>query len=168
MQNNLQLAESKGNNLWIISMVSIVVVLGLWLWAYFSLRNVPFIDRGTFGDMFGAVNAVFSGLAFGGIIITIWMQKHELELQRKELISTRTELHRSASSQERSEEALSKQAANLKASAKLSALSTLVEYYNRELEKNYITSNIMLKETKEYQLREKYVQDIIDILNEKV
>ena len=34
-------------------------------------------DRGLFGDMFGAVNALFSGLAFAGIVYTIHMQRIE-------------------------------------------------------------------------------------------
>ena len=42
--------------------------------------------------MFGAVNALFSGLAFAGILIALYMQKHELELQREELSATREEL----------------------------------------------------------------------------
>lgn len=41
--------------------------------------------RGTFGDSFGVVNALFSGLAFAGVIYAILLQKKELELQRKEL-----------------------------------------------------------------------------------
>jgi len=40
-------------------------------------------ERDQFGDMFGALNALFSGLAFGGIIYTIRQQKEELELQRR-------------------------------------------------------------------------------------
>ena len=47
---------------------------------------------GEFGDMFGAVNALFSGLAFVGVIIAIMMQSKELELQREELKQTREEL----------------------------------------------------------------------------
>lgn len=46
---------------------------------------------GEMGDMFGAVNAIFSGLALAGIIITILLQKDELEAQRKELKDTREE-----------------------------------------------------------------------------
>ena len=42
--------------------------------------------------MFGAVNALFSGMAFVGIIIAILMKREELELQRKELEATRKEL----------------------------------------------------------------------------
>lgn len=47
--------------------------------------------RGVFGDMFGSVNALFSGLALGGIIFTIFLQKKELKLQRNELKETRKE-----------------------------------------------------------------------------
>lgn len=50
-----------------------------------------FITAGSFGDSYGALNAIFSGLAFAGVIITILIQRHELELQREELIETREE-----------------------------------------------------------------------------
>lgn len=68
----------------------IVIVTGLWLlsgWALYSRQ-----DRGTFGDMFGAVNALFSGLAFATLIYTIFLQRKELSLQRQELSLTRNEL----------------------------------------------------------------------------
>lgn len=42
-------------------------------------------SRGTFGDMFGMINALFSGLALGGVIYTILLQRLELELQRDEI-----------------------------------------------------------------------------------
>lgn len=42
--------------------------------------------------MFGAVNALFSGLAFVGLIITLVQQKEELKLQREELAQTRDEM----------------------------------------------------------------------------
>ena len=48
--------------------------------------------RGTFGDQFGAVNALFSGLAFAGLIYTIILQRRDLELQRKDLRLQREEL----------------------------------------------------------------------------
>ena len=41
--------------------------------------------RGTFGDQFGAVNALFSGLAFAGLIYTIILQRRDLKLQREEM-----------------------------------------------------------------------------------
>lgn len=48
--------------------------------------------RGTFGDQFGAVNALFSGLAFAGLIYTIILQRRDLELQRNDLRLQREEL----------------------------------------------------------------------------
>lgn len=50
-------------------------------------------EQGQFGDQFGAVNALFSGLAFAGLIFTIILQKNELSLQREELSDTRQELN---------------------------------------------------------------------------
>jgi uncharacterized membrane protein len=54
-----------------------------WLTAAGSTAN------GAFGDQFGMTNALFSGLAFLALIITLFMQREELELQREELKDTR-------------------------------------------------------------------------------
>lgn len=51
--------------------------------------------RGQFGDLFGSVNSLFSGLAFAGLIYTILLQGHELSLQREELRLQREEMARS-------------------------------------------------------------------------
>jgi uncharacterized membrane protein YedE/YeeE len=90
--------------------------------------------RGQFGDAFGGINALFSGLAFLGIIYAIILQREELGLQRKELELTRTELKRTAGAQERSEKALSRQAESLKVTAKLNGLSARLQHYNTLIE----------------------------------
>lgn len=46
-------------------------------------------DAGKTGDSFGSVNAFFTGLAFAGLIYTVFLQRHELRLQRRELELTR-------------------------------------------------------------------------------
>jgi hypothetical protein len=76
---------------WKVILVIILLIITLWVLTILLLINKP--DRGTFGDMFGSINALFSGLAFGGIIITILLQSNELKLQRKELKDTRNEFH---------------------------------------------------------------------------
>ena len=55
---------------------------------------------GTYGDFYGAFNALVSLLAFGGLIYTILLQHKDLELQREELKLTREELKRQAEAQE--------------------------------------------------------------------
>jgi hypothetical protein len=42
-------------------------------------------ERGQFGDSFGWLNTLFSGLAFAALVATLFMQKNELELQRQDL-----------------------------------------------------------------------------------
>ena len=74
-----------------ITIIAFIIIIILWALSFFLL----FLDsesRGTFGDMFGTVNALFSGLAFAGLIVTLIMQFEELGLQRKELAQTNAEL----------------------------------------------------------------------------
>lgn len=74
---------------WIIVLFFILVVLAwMGLGYHASLQK----DPGQYGDMFGSANALFSGLAFVGLIYTIWLQRAELRLQRQELEATRYEL----------------------------------------------------------------------------
>lgn len=46
--------------------------------------------RGQFGDMFGALNTLFSGLAFAGVLATIAMQRRDLELQHRAIQDARS------------------------------------------------------------------------------
>jgi hypothetical protein len=75
---------------WKIPAFVFSLVIILWGATWYFLRNDP--GRGSFGDMFGAVNALFSGLAFAGVIYTLLLQRKELKLQRRELEETRKEL----------------------------------------------------------------------------
>jgi Putative phage abortive infection protein len=83
--------EEKDNKLVIWGAIAMIVILGLWSTTYFLLKDLEPADRGTYGDMFGAVNALFSGFALAGIIFTILLQRKELDYQRKELEATRLE-----------------------------------------------------------------------------
>lgn len=67
------------------------LIFGLWLLTLFILIWFEPAVRGTIGDMFGSINSLFSGLALAGIILTILLQRQELELQREELKNTREE-----------------------------------------------------------------------------
>lgn len=73
------------------SLIFIVIgVIGLWIISglviYLKIDN--WSDRGTFGDMFGAINSLFSGLALVGIVYSIFLQisttKSDHERRKKE------------------------------------------------------------------------------------
>lgn len=94
MCNDKHNNEETKSQLWIWIIIAIVGVIALWGLSWILIDK--YIDsptgQGTFGDKFGAVNALFSGLAFAGLIVTLLYQKEELKLQREELAQTREEL----------------------------------------------------------------------------
>jgi hypothetical protein len=90
---------NENTKIWILSLILIggvitfvllyAVVLLIFTW---PITEFSVAKSGVFGDSFGALTSLFSGLAFAGLIITIVMQKDELALQREELSLTRQEL----------------------------------------------------------------------------
>ena len=74
--------------------------------------------------MFGAVNTLFSGLAFAGVIYTILMQSSELKLQREALALQRNELELTRNELSKSASAQQEQASLLLHTAKINAAST--------------------------------------------
>lgn len=66
--------------------------------------------RGQFGDLFGAVTSLFSGLAFAGLFWALRLQTEQLELQRTELGLQREELRLQREEMVASRQELAKQA----------------------------------------------------------
>ena len=109
-------------------------VFSAWLGSYFVIKwSFREEDWGTIGDMFGAINALFSGFAFVGVIFAIRLQSEELGLQREELSLTRAELKRAADASQKSEQALSKQAEALLIASRLDALKYRIEVYDLQI-----------------------------------
>lgn len=77
------MSERKALVSWLAPSFIVLLVLVLWGGSWVMLCNDP--NRGTFGDMFGAVNALFSGLAFAGVVYAILLQRKDLELQKQDL-----------------------------------------------------------------------------------
>lgn len=77
-------------------MTGLILLCGLiaFVWFAFTYAVVwvfpEWQTRGQVGDSFGAVNALFSGLAFAGVIYALHLQRKELTYQRKELEATRS------------------------------------------------------------------------------
>ncbi|MCG7552799.1 DUF4760 domain-containing protein [Pseudoalteromonas sp. Of11M-6] len=98
--------KSQFSSLWII--VSLVFIIQLFVISSIFLIFDSFPDRGAFGDMFGATNSIFSGLAFAGVVYTLLLQSRQITIQKEELEMTRKEHSRSAVAQENSHDALVK------------------------------------------------------------
>ena len=64
-----------------IALIFFVVAMCIWGWS----------QRNSSEGSFTMINAIFSGLAFVGLTIAVFMQREELELQRNELKATRAE-----------------------------------------------------------------------------
>jgi hypothetical protein len=89
----------------LVAVVSIFIgVVVLWALTPVVISHVypDLAHRGQAGDLFGSINALFSGLAFAGVIVAILLQREELELQRHEIAANRVELARAATAQEES------------------------------------------------------------------
>lgn len=70
----------------------LLVCLIWWYWWDILWKGFWWEDHANLRwDAYGALNTLFSWLAFAGIIISILMQSEELKLQRKELKATRDE-----------------------------------------------------------------------------
>lgn len=62
---------------------SIYTVLLLWNVEYSEIPGA--IRKGEFGDSFGTINALFSGLAFSGVLITLLFQRKDLSATRVQI-----------------------------------------------------------------------------------
>ncbi len=79
---------------WIIFAFAVLFIIAVCLLFVYFMKEQPWgMDkRGQFGDMFGALGAVFSGLAFAGLIVTLIQQHDDLKLQREDLRLQRQEI----------------------------------------------------------------------------
>ncbi len=65
---------------------------GILIWSIWPIEDISVAKSGVFGDSFGVLNALFSGLAFGGLLITVLYQREDLGLTKEELKLTREEI----------------------------------------------------------------------------
>ena len=80
--------------IWIFAAVATAIAILIWLClpAILTGSHDTISEKGAYGDTYGTVNALFTALAFVGVITTILLQRKELTLQRQELKLTREEL----------------------------------------------------------------------------
>ncbi|MGY6650355.1 hypothetical protein [Wenyingzhuangia sp. IMCC45574] len=114
-----------------------LIVLVILVWAISTILISYFLpnwaDRGSFGDSFGALNALFSALAFAVLIYTIVLQQDEIKENRREIELNRKELSKSSKLQQKSQEVLMQQVEQTHLTAKMNAMRILVDYYNNQI-----------------------------------
>ena len=78
----------------IIFAIAVIFIIAVCLLFVYFMKEQPWgmEKRGQFGDMFGVLGAVFSGLAFAGLIVTLIQQHDDLKLQREDLRLQRQEI----------------------------------------------------------------------------
>lgn len=98
-ENNWKPVESEPKLAWLGALLlTLLLIWGFYgLAAYFLLpllltHHQDIQKIGQFGDVFGALNALFSAFAFAVLIFTMFLQRRELALQREELEHTRNEI----------------------------------------------------------------------------
>src|SRR5258706_6055601 len=75
--------------IWILICLCVLAAL-LWCanWYLVTSHITDEAKQGQFGDMFGAVNALFTALAFAGLIYTVLLQRDQLALQQEEIVES--------------------------------------------------------------------------------
>ncbi len=156
------------NNLKFLVTITVSIFI---LWAlsgviiYFLLDN--WSDRGTFGDLFGVINSLFSGLALAGLIYTTYISRKDIIDQRGEIEINRKELIKSRKIQEKSERALEEQAIQLKLSTKLNGLQTLVSYFTSQISNQNNSEEVILLARKKRREAISEIDKIIDRLGDE-
>jgi hypothetical protein len=152
---------------WLAGGAVVVVLLLVWVVLTFGIYkapdqsllgvNAPFPSdaataiaaRGQFGDMFGVANALFSGLAFTALIVSLSMQRRELALQRDELRLTRiaVELQRDELRLTREEMVLARRESASQAASLAEQAATMERQARNELLASQINVTGMLVQT---------------------
>lgn len=121
-------------------------VIALWLFNGFiyPMWVTDHETRALVGDSFGSVNALFSGLAFAGLIYTILIQRKELALQREELRLQRAEMKDSRGELELQNKIQKAQAEIMIAQIKAMGSNARIEYIKAaaELEESILRFNM--------------------------
>ena len=106
-----------------------ITFVSYWFCLHYFLPSLQ--ESGQFGDSFGAINALFTGLAFLILTWTIILQKNELKLQREELELTRKELEKSSGAQIESSKLMADQLEIQKMQIESQKIPKVISYLTR-------------------------------------
>lgn len=126
------------------AIVLILAVIGAWFIYPYGLTHLGMVTNtakyGTFGDSYGALNTLFSGLAFAILIITLFLQRKELQLQREEVQESNDIAKTQSSISEQQAQLIYQQ---IKESQKQNFYNLFLKFVD---EKNLKKSNLMIRD----------------------
>lgn len=70
---------------WIFPIIGMGLIFLIFYLGYFPLQGKNFEERGQFGDSFGVLNSLFTGLGFGGLVVTLILQQRQIRNQEVEM-----------------------------------------------------------------------------------
>ena len=94
-------------------MLAVIAGIIIYVWREVPERMARGLESannaGTYGDSFGSVNALFTGLAFAGLVFSILLQQRQIQLQREDFLSQLEEMEDSRKTVERQNDLLDTQ-----------------------------------------------------------
>ena len=110
----------------IFALLSVLIVWVLYLLVVPYLFQWDWDESGRFGDTFGALNALFTGLAFVVLLATLIQQSRKIDETKRDVEGERQ-------LQKRTTELVAEQAKALALVARLNALTSRIEAYQVQL-----------------------------------
>lgn len=71
---------------WLIPIILMATIFLAFYFEYIPLQGKDISERGQFGDSFGVLNSLFTGLGFGGIIVTLILQQKQIRQQEANVL----------------------------------------------------------------------------------
>lgn len=115
----------KMNLAWLVAAFGAAVVCVLWYWYWNNSLGMTRTEAGQFGDKFGALNTLFTGLALVGLVATLVHQHQQVE-------GLKSDYQRVLGALSDVSGAVSKQNLSLDRSNYLNALVARIEGYNHQ------------------------------------
>lgn len=151
---------------------ALLIMLGVFAFYFSHFHYGPSRNHGTwgeFGDFIGGtLNPILSFLALIALLLTIVLQSKQLDLSTKELKETKEALKESAISQKEIQIAQSKQAKALEISAKMTAITKLLEQNEETLKdlelRKSSNANSISERTRPFSEKKKQLRDDLDSL----
>lgn len=72
---------------WLLPIALMGAIFILFYLGYFPLKGKDIAERGQFGDSFGVLNSLFTGLGFGGLVVTLLLQQKQIRQQELQIRS---------------------------------------------------------------------------------